>query len=51
MSVNRFVGLGAAVIVSALQWAPFFVVSLQAQAVRAADGSMPVVVITAPRQR
>ncbi len=59
MKVSRFVGLGASVVVSALQWAPFFGTALPTQSVRmvaapvsgnASDVSMPVVVVTAHRQ-
>jgi hypothetical protein len=57
MNVSRFVSFGAAVIFSALQWAPF--TALPPQSVRvvgipvagnASDGSMPVVVIATHRQ-
>lgn len=50
MSVSRFVGLTAAVIISALQWAPFFISASEEQAARAAEDSMPIVVVTAHRQ-
>ena len=59
MNVSRFVSLAAAVVLSALQWAPFFGTALHTHSVRvvnapvsvdASNGSMPVIVITAHRQ-
>ncbi len=59
MNVSRFVSLGAAVLISALQWAPFFSTTLITHSVRvagvpaagnASDASMPVVVIAAHRK-
>ena len=59
MYTNRFVSFGAAIIVSALQWAPLFSATATTQSVRAVDvaaeddaseDSMPVIVVTAYRQ-
>ena len=58
MNVSRFVSLVAAVVISALQWAPFFGTALQVQSMRVVsasaagneESSMPVVVVTARRQ-
>ena len=59
MNISRFVNLGAAVVISALQLSPFFSTAIHAQSVRvigapvagnASDGSTPEVVITARRQ-
>ena len=59
MKVSRLVSLGAAIVISGLQWAPFFSMALHTQSVRvvgapaagnASDSSMPVIVITAQRQ-
>ena len=59
MNISRFVSLGAAVVICALQWVPFFSTALITQSVQAAgvpvagnasDASMPVVVITARRK-
>jgi len=59
MKVSRFFNLGAAVVISAIQWAAFFspalttksVVSLDTAVVGDAyEGSLPVVVVTAHRR-
>jgi hypothetical protein len=56
MNVSRLVSFVAAVILSAIQWAPFFSPALQMHSVRAvgasvaadaSDASVPVVVVTA----
>jgi len=57
MNVSRLVSLVAAVVISGLQWAPFFGSAIQVQSTRVVSASatgneesMPVVVVTARRQ-
>ena len=51
MKVSRFVSFGAAVVISAFQWSPFFSMALHAQSMRVvgapiAGSSMPIVITT-----
>jgi hypothetical protein len=57
MNVSRLVSLVAAVVISGLQWAPFFGSAILVQSTRMVSASvagneelMPVVVVTARRQ-